>query len=106
MSEITLTTDNFQNEVLQSTEPVLVDFWAPWCAPCRMIAPYIAEIAKEYEGRLKVGKVNIEKETSLAEQHEIVSIPCLKVYKDGKIVKKQVGAMPKKMIEELIENVL
>jgi thioredoxin 1 len=106
MSEVTIGMDNFNEEALQSPLPVLIDFWAAWCGPCRMIAPLIADIAREYEGRLKVGKVNVDEEDELARQHGIVSIPCLVVYKDGKIVRKHMGAAPKQTVEELFKDLL
>jgi len=98
---IELTSKNFAAEVEQSTVPVLVDFWAEWCMPCRMIAPHIDELAKTYEGRLKVGKVNVDNEAELAGRFNIISIPTLMVFKDGKIVRQQPGALPKQAIEKL-----
>jgi thioredoxin 1 len=97
---------NFKEEVQQSPIPVLIDFWAPWCMPCGMIAPSLTKIAEEYEGRLKVGKVNVDEENKLAEMHGIVSVPSLIVYKNGTIVRKQTGAVPKDKIEELFKDLL
>ena len=103
MAEITLTTQNFEAEVLHSDLPVLVDFWATWCGPCRMIAPAVEEIAAEYQGKVKVGKVNIDDEMALATRFGIVSIPTLLVFRDGKVVNKAVGAMAKEKIEALLK---
>ena len=105
MSEyITLTGDNFENEVIQSAVPFLVDFWAPWCGPCRMIGPFIEQLAKEYSGRAKVGKVNVDDEADLAARHGVVSIPTLVVYNGGKIVNQAAGALPKHDIEALLKE--
>ena len=103
MSEIILTSDNFEEEVLRSDKPVLVDFWATWCGPCRMLAPVIAQVAEEREGQIKVGKVDVDEEPELAVRYGISSIPCLKVFKDGQLVKSSVGAIPKPMVEALLD---
>ena len=99
--EITITKENFEAEVLNSDVPVLLDFWATWCGPCRMIAPTLAQIAEENEGKLKVGKVNVDEQMELAMRFGVTSIPLLVVMKDGKVVNKAVGAMPKAKIEAL-----
>ena len=101
--EITVTKENFEAEVLKSDVPVLLDFWATWCGPCRMIAPALAQIAEEQAGRVKVGKINVDEEYELAMQFGVTSIPLLVVMQDGKIVKKSVGAMPKEKIEALLK---
>ena len=103
MAEITLTKDNFQAEVLQSDLPVLVDFWATWCGPCRMVGPVVAEIAEEYAGKVKVGKVNVDEEPDLARQYGIMSIPSLKFFKGGEVVNQVIGAVPKAAITAMFE---
>jgi len=106
VSSVEITTDNFQSEVLESPVPVLIDFWASWCGPCKMIGPLIDQLADEYKGRLKVGKVNVDEAGALAEQHGIVSIPTLIVYKDGALAGQKTGAAPKHDIEALFKNLL
>ena len=102
MAEIKLTAQNFENEVLKADKPVLVDFWAEWCGPCKMLAPVIAEIAEEYEGKIKVAKLNIDEEMALAVQYGIASIPTILLFENGEIVKKSIGFAPKEsLIEEL-----
>ncbi len=103
---IELTSKNFESEVEKSTVPVLVDFWAEWCMPCRMVAPHIDEIAKNYAGKLKVGKVNVDNEAELAGRFNIVSIPTLMVFNKGKVVRQQPGALPKQAIEKLFADQL
>ena len=102
MSEIKITKSNFESEVLNSPIPVVVDFWATWCGPCRMIAPVVEEIAEEYEGTIKVGKINVDEEPELASQFKIVSIPTIVLVKDGKVTAKAIGYMTKdRLIKEL-----
>jgi len=105
-SGITISAGNFESEVLGSPVPVLIDFWASWCMPCKMISPFIDQLADEYSGRLKVVKVNIDDENELANRHGIVSIPTLILYKDGEIAGKRVGAVPKHDIEALFRDLV
>ncbi len=98
MTALKLTQDNFEQEVLKADKPVLVDFWAPWCGPCRMVSPIVEEIAGEVAGRAKVGKVNVDEEPELAARYGVMSIPTLIVVKDGKVVSSTVGAQPKQAI--------
>ena len=104
MAEIKITATNFETEVLHSDKPVLVDSWADWCGPCRMLAPVLEELAREHEGELQVGKVNVDEEMSLAQQFGVTSIPMLLLFKDGKPVAKAVGYRPKAELEALLEQ--
>ena len=104
MSEININKNNFEQEVLQSNIPVLVDFWATWCGPCRMLAPAIAEIASEYEGKVKVCKINVDENPELSSQFGIVSIPTIKFFRDGKVTDTLVGLRPKQDLVALIEG--
>ena len=101
--EITITAQNYDAEVIKSDKPVLLDFWAPWCGPCKMLGPVIAEIAEEHN-EIKVGKVNVDDEAALAEQFGIMSIPTLVLMKDGKIEKSFTGFAPKESIENFIKE--
>ena len=101
MSEITLTKDNWEAEVMQSDVPVLVDFWASWCGPCKMLAPVVAQIAQEQAGKVKVGKVNVDMEQELAAQFRVMSIPTLILFKNGEVAAQTVGVQPKAQIEAL-----
>ena len=104
--EITLTAANFETEVKQSNVPVLVDFWAPWCGPCRMLGPVVEEIAAEYDGKAKVGKVNTEENGELAGEYGVISIPTIIFFKEGKPVDQIIGAVPKTVITKKIDALL
>lgn len=104
MSKITLTTENFQREVLEHKGLVLVDFWADWCGPCMMLAPILDEIAEEYEGKITIGKVNVDENMDLAMGYRVVSIPMLILFEDGAPVTKLVGYVSKEEILHMFEN--
>jgi len=101
--EIRVNDENFKKEVLESDIPVLVDFWAEWCMPCRMVAPVVEEIAKEYQGKLKVCKLNVDEAANTASSYDIMGIPTLLLFKSGKVAEKIVGALPKAEIEKKIK---
>ncbi len=103
MAELQITKDNFKSEVLESSIPVLLDFWAPWCGPCRMLAPAVAELAEEMAGKVKVGKINVDDEGELAAEFGIVSIPTVVVIKEGKVTANSVGLVPKAKLAALLE---
>jgi thioredoxin 1 len=105
-NEVTITADNFESEVLKSSVPVIVDFWAEWCVPCRMVEPVLKEIAAEYDGKLKVAKVNVDDNGQLATDYNIISIPTLMVVKNGEVVNQQVGAGSKQAILDLVSSYL
>jgi len=97
---------SFETDVLKSDQPVLVDFWAAWCAPCRAIAPHVEALAKDYDGKLRVGKCDIDANQVFAAQYDIRSIPTLLVFKEGKVVGQVVGAVPRARIEDMIKKAL
>ena len=101
-----VTDSNFKAEVLESKTPVLVDFWAAWCAPCRAIAPHVEALAKDYDGKVRVGKCDIDSNPEVATQYDIRSIPTLLVFKDGKVAGQVVGAVPRAKIEDMIKKTL
>jgi thioredoxin 1 len=103
MSAIKITKNNFEEEVLNSSQPVLLDFWASWCGPCRMVSPAVEEISEEVKGMAKVGKINIDEESELASSFHVLSIPTLMVIKNGKIAATAVGARQKKDILKMLE---
>ncbi|MCF7803460.1 MAG: thioredoxin [Candidatus Marinimicrobia bacterium] len=103
---VELTDDNFQNEVMESDVPVLVDFWADWCAPCKAIAPAVEEIANEYQGKAKVGKLDVDNNQQTAMNYGIRSIPTLLIFKDGEVAEQIVGAVPKKQLSSKLDSVI
>lgn len=99
MNEVIVTEANFEQEVIKSDLPVMVDFWAPWCGPCKVVGPLIEELAGEYAGKVKVGKLNVDENNALAMRYNVMSIPTIKFFKAGEVVSELVGAAPKNTIE-------
>ena len=104
MQELVINKENFENEVVNSDKPVLLDFWAEWCGPCRMLSPVVSKIAEKYDGKIKVGKVNVDNEIELASAFQISSIPALFVVKDGRVVNSAVGFRNIEQIEAMINE--
>jgi len=104
--ETKVTTGTFEAEVVKSAIPVVVDFWAEWCGPCRMIAPVLKELAKDYKDRLKVAKINVDEEPDLAARYGIQSIPTLLFFKGGQVVKQQIGAVPRPVLEKIVKELV
>ncbi len=105
-SVMTLTDENFREKVIESAVPVLVDFWAPWCGPCRMIAPIMEEIASDFEGRIKIGKVNVDESPQIASALQVQAIPMLVLFHEGEVKNMAVGLRPKNEIAEMINEQL
>ncbi|NOY53831.1 MAG: thioredoxin [Deltaproteobacteria bacterium] len=103
---ITLNDQNFENEVKESKIPILVDFWAEWCAPCRMVAPVLDELAEEFDGKVKIGKVNVDQNRTVAAQYGVMSIPTLILFKNGELVEQMVGAQPKENLQKVLQSAL
>ena len=106
MADLIFTDSSFKSEVLESKELVVVDFWAPWCAPCRIVSPTIDELGKEYEGKVKVGKMNVDENSQTAGQYGVMSIPSIVFFKNGQPVKTMIGAQSKENYKQEIEQVL
>ena len=103
---MTFTEQNFDEEVLQSKDVVLVDFWASWCGPCRMVSPVIDELASDFAGKAKVGKVNVDEQPALAQKYRVMTIPTVAVFKNGELVDKKVGAFPKSEFAKMLQAAL
>jgi len=106
MTDVIFTDQNFETEVLKSTIPVVVDFWAPWCGPCKVVSPIIEELAGEFEGKVKVGKLNVDDNQAMASEYGIMSIPSIVFFKDGKPIKTMIGAQSKENFKKGIEETL
>ncbi|MCR4703485.1 MAG: thioredoxin [Saccharofermentans sp.] len=106
MAEITLDESNFEDEVIFSDIPVLVDFWAEWCGPCRMLGPIVSALAEKYEGKLKVCKLNVEDAMSIAEEYNIENIPAIKFFKNGDVVEESLGFVQQPVLEQIIGRII
>lgn len=104
--ETTLTDSNFADEVLKSDKPFLVDFWAEWCVPCKMVSPAVSELAEELKNHIRVGKINVDENPKTTQQYSVFSIPSLKIFKSGKIIGEIVGAAPKPVIEQKVKSIV
>jgi thioredoxin 1 len=104
--EVTVTRANFDAEVMKSAVPVIADFWAEWCGPCKMIAPVLKDLARDYKDKIKIAKIDVDAEGELAQQFNIVSIPTILVFSQGKVVKQQIGAVPRPALEKMIKEVI
>jgi thioredoxin 1 len=104
--EVTVTRGNFDAEVMKSAVPVVADFWAEWCGPCKMIAPVLKELARDYKDKIKIAKIDVDAEGDLAQQFNIVSIPTILVFSKGQVVKQQIGAVPRQALEKMIKEVI
>ena len=105
MADLVLTDKNFEEQVIKSETPVMVDFWAAWCQPCKVVSPIVDELAEDYKGKVKVGKLNVD-ENSIAGNYNVMSIPTLMIFKDGKPVKSVIGARPKEDFKKALDEVL
>ncbi len=104
--EVTVTRSNFDAEVVKSAVPVVADFWAEWCGPCKMIAPILKDLARDYRDKIKVAKIDVDAEIELAQQFDITSIPTILVFNKGQVVKQQVGAVPRPALEKMIKDLI
>lgn len=104
--EYKFTADNFQQEVLNSSQPVMVDFFANWCGPCQMMGPVIANLAEEYAGKIKIGKINVDENSGVAQTYDVATIPNLVFFKDGKVVNRVIGVVPDNVLKEKLDALL